>query len=425
MSNNFDGTYDVVIFGATSFVGQILTRYMFDQFGINSPNLKWAIAGRSVSKLTQVRDDLGPEAGELTIIEADAANDIQLSAMVKQANVIVSTVGPYALYGEPLIKACVESGTDYCDLTGEAHWIAAMLEKYETTAKQNGARIVNCCGFDSLPSDLGVLHLQQNAKELVGQHCEQVKMRVKRIKGGASGGTIASIVNIAKEVSKNPKLRKTLVNPYSLCPEGHGFKARQANVKSAEYDDDFEAWAGPFIMAGINTRVVHRSNALSGNAYGENFLYDEAMLMGRGKKGKSRAKRMGFGLAAFMIGAALKPTRWIMEKFILAKPGEGPSPEEQLNGMFEIDFIGTSQSGDQIHTRVTGDRDPGYGSTAKMLGQAAASLALDFKNEDKPGGFWTPATFFGNKLIERLKKDSGLTFEIVDNAFIQDQKKSA
>lgn len=402
--------YDIVLFGATSFVGDILTGYMMSQYPPGS-DVKWAVAGRSESKLVETKQKHG--AHDIPHIIADAANVQQINDMVKQTRVIVSTVGPYALYGEPLVKACVESGTDYCDLTGEVQWYKRMVDKYETQAKQSGARIVHCSGFDSIPSDLGVYFLQQQAQAKFGRMCSSVSLRVARLKGGASGGTIASMVNIAKEAAKDANLRKELQNPYSICPAGHGFKRRQENIGGAKFDDDFDQWAGPFVMAAVNTRVVHRSNALLNHAYGNDFAYSEAMLMGKGSKGKSRARNMGWGLNIFMLLAAVGPTRWLLEKFVLPKPGEGPTPEEQLKGCFDYRFVGKTDSGDVIKVKVTGDRDPGYGSTAKMLGQAAVCLA-NIKKEDKAGGFWTPASIYQEDLIQRLQDKSGLTFEVLE-----------
>ncbi len=398
--------YDIVVYGATSFVGQILARYMVEQF--SNGELKFALAGRSKSKLESLKASL--DAPELDLLIADAADEDALNAMCFKTKVVVSTVGPYALYGEPLVKVCAETGTHYCDLTGEPQWIRRMLEAYEDLAKQSGARIVHCCGFDSMPSDLGVHFLQKHAIEQHGQVCNDIKMRVALMKGGASGGTIASMVNIIKEIRKNPKLRKVLVDPYSLCPSGHGFSARQNNVKM-EYDDELESWVAPFLMASINTRIVHRSNALSDSRYGDDFMYEEAVMTGSGNGGKKRARKMYWGLGAFTAGISVAPVRWLMENFILPKPGSGPTPEEQIKGKYVFLFRGTTADGDVVKARVTGDQDPGYGSTAKMLGQAAAVLAQDIPDSVE-GGFWTPATLFGDGLIARLEEHSGVKFKI-------------
>lgn len=403
--------FDIILFGATSFVGQIMSRYMLETYPLDS-DVKWALAGRSESKLSTLKSSLGPGAKDLPIIVADADNDDSINAMCGATKVVVSTVGPYALYGEPVVKACASQGTDYCDLTGEPQWIAKMLRRYEPVAKISGARIVHSCGFDSIPSDLGLYFLQQQATEKFGQSCEKVKMRVKAMKGSASGGTIASMLNLIKEATSDPSLRKMLANPYALCPDDHPFKARQINLKSASYDEDMRAWIAPFVMAAINTRIVHRSNALLNSQYGESFLYDEAMMTGKETRGGINATLLSLGLGGFMVAAALPPTRWFMEKLILPKPGEGPSEKEQLEGHFDLRFVGKTSDGRELHAKVTGDRDPGYGSTAKMLAQAAVCLAKDIPKEEKPGGFWTPASVFGETLIKRLEAHAGLTFNL-------------
>ena len=402
-------SFDIVVFGATSFVGQILSQYLFDQCGASS--IRWAMAGRSQSKLEQVRSQLGGEASAIPLIIADAADDEALVDLCKQTKVVISTVGPYDLYGEPMIRACCETGTDYCDLTGEPQWIKKMQDRYAEKAKASGARIIHSCGFDSIPSDLGVHFLQRQAQAKFNSHCNNIVMRVNQLTGTASGGTIASVINLTKQASKDKKLRAEMANPYSCCPPNHGFTTRQTRV-GVSYDEDFNSWVAPFVMAAINTRIVHRSNALSGNAYGTDFMYEEAVIKGDGERGEKKAKKARSDARKFMMLAAISPTRWLLERFILPKPGEGPSPEEQLNGSYDLRFLGRSPQGEKIEVKVTGDRDPGYGSTAKMLGQAAYSLAFDI-DENTAGGFWTPATLLGDRLIERLVSDAGLTFDVI------------
>ena len=405
-------THDLVVFGATSFVGQIITRYLAEEFGTRG-RLKWAIAGRSETRLAELRNALGLKAGKLPLLVADAADEDALRRLCAGTRVVLSTVGPYALYGEPLVKVCAESGTDYCDLTGEVQWIRRMIRAYEKTARRSGARIVHCCGFDSIPSDLGVHFLQREARERFSAPCTEVKMRVKGARGGFSGGTVASLLNVIKEASADPLLRKELANPYSLCPEGYAPGVRQPDVKSAEFDADFGAWVAPFVMSAINTRIVQRSNALSGRAYGADFRYDEAMLTGRGIKGRLVATGISAGMAGVMVAGAIAPVRGALGRFVLPKPGEGPSAEEQRKGFFDLRFLGRTADGRELRVKVTGDRDPGYGSTAKIIGQAGASLALDFADTGPTGGFWTPATMFGDRLIERLTAHSGLAFEVL------------
>lgn len=402
-------SYDIIVFGATSFVGQILTRYMLDRHGVSGGEVSWAIAGRSQAKLDEVKDEQG--AKDLPTLVADAADEAALQAMCAQASTIISTVGPYALYGSPLVKICAETGTDYCDLTGEVQWIRKMITEHEAAAKKSGARIVHCCGFDSIPSDLGVFYTQQQAKAEFGAPASRIKMRVRRIKGGASGGTVASLMNVVKEASRDSALRKELANPYSVA--GKTQPTRQPSVKMAEHDEHAQSWLTPFVMAAINTRIVHRSNAVAGYPYGQDFVYDEAVMTGGGFKGRMRATTAAAGLGGFMVAAGIPPTRWLLEK-VVPKPGEGPSPAEQQAGMYDLRFFAIGADGKTLQTKVYGDRDPGYGSTAKMLGEAGVCLALDCKRDDTPGGFWTPATAFGDALIKRLEAHAGLSFERID-----------
>lgn len=412
--------FDVVVFGATSFVGQILCRYLVQEFGtaakpagaLAKRSLNWAIAGRSRAKLDSLVTDLG--AGAIPIIEADAADEAALNALCAQARVVVSTVGPYALYGETLVRVCAQTGTDYCDLTGEPAWVRRMIAEYADAAAKSGARIINCCGFDSIPSDLGVWFLQQQSLLHYGEPCVTVKMGVKAMRGAASGGTVASMVNAVKEATQDKALRRELVNPYSLCMMDAKPAIRQTNIKSPVFDADFNAWAAPFVMAAINVRIVLRSNALSGFAYTENFKYHEAMLMGAGFKGRYKATALSAGLGGFVTAAAIPPTRWFMEKFILPAPGEGPSPAAQEKGFYDFRFIGHTADGRDLKIKVTGDRDPGYGSTGKILGEAAACLALDVPKNKLGGGFWTPSHALGQPLLDRLVRHAGLTFEALE-----------
>lgn len=404
--------YDVIVYGATSFVGQLLTRYLFNRHGVNQ-SLRWAIAGRNPSKLSELKQSLGIEAKNLSILIAESEDESSLAAMCQHTKVIVSTVGPYAQYGSTLVKVCAQSGTDYCDLTGEPQWIARMLAAYEDNAKASGARIIHCCGFDSVPSDLGTFYLQQQAQQHYGQPCSRVKLRVKAIKGGMSGGTVGSIVGLIKEASTDASLRKLLANPYALCPRDEHKKPKQPNLQFAEFDDTAQSWAAPFIMAGINTKVVHRSNALSHFAYGTDFVYDETMLTKKGFVGGAMAVSAAVGMAGFVAAVSVPPTRHLLEKFVLPKAGEGPSPQQQESGFYDIRLFGNTTDGKQIQAKVTGDRDPGYGSTAKILGEAAVCLALDVSKDSVKGGFWTPATAMGNKLIERLNQYAGVSFSIV------------
>jgi short subunit dehydrogenase-like uncharacterized protein len=260
---------------------------------------------------------------------------------------------------------------------------------------------------------MGVYFLQQQAQARFNAPASTVRMRVKVAKGGVSGGTVASMMNIAEEAGKDPALRKKLANPYLLCPPDHGFKSRQTSIGLASYDDDFNAWVGPFVMDAINSRVVHRSNALTGQAYTDHFTYNEAMLTGDGMGGRMKALGIGAGTGLFFAAAAIKPTRWALNKFVVPQPGEGPSPEAQKAGFYDIRFVGHTDNKETLKVKVTGDADPGYGSTAKLLGQAAACLAQDVV-EDAPGGFWTTASLLGEPLLKRLQENAGMTFTVID-----------
>lgn len=405
--------YHLVVFGATSFVGQILVRYLLERHGAGG-TLRWALAGRSRDKLESVRRTLGSGAETMPLIVADAADETALRVLCAQTRAVVSTVGPYALYGSPLVKVCAETGTDYCDLTGEVQWIARMIAAHQDEARRSGARIVHCCGFDSVPSDLGVHVLQREARRRYGAPCARVKLRIKAARGGFSGGTVASLMNAVREAAADPAVRKLMGNPYALCPDLGAGRPRQPDVKFAEYDADAGSWIGPFIMAAINTRIVHRTNALSGDAYGRDFVYDEAMMTGPGPLGAAAAAGIGLALGGFITAVALPPTRWLLSRFVVPKPGEGPSPEEQARGFYDIRLFGTTADGRKLRLKLTGDRDPGYGSTAKMLGEAAVCLALDVPKSALAGGFWTPATAMGDRLVERLTAHAGLRFDILD-----------
>ncbi|WP_367104973.1 trans-acting enoyl reductase family protein [uncultured Psychrobacter sp.] len=428
-SNNQDRSYAVVLYGATSFVGQITAHYLSQflsrdnqQNGTDqNKTVTWAIAGRDQDKLdklqrelsdTQKKDSADNKA-KVDIIVANSNDPASLDEMTKQAQVIISTVGPYLKYGEPLIKSCAENGTDYVDLTGEAIFIKDMLDKYQDTAKNSGARIVNSCGFDSIPSDLGVYFTQQQAEDQFDEACEVINMRVKAAKGGLSGGTIASMATIFEEVGQDKARRKQLANPYLLNDDDDAPSVRQDNVSKPEYDDEHKRWLAPFVMASINTRVVHRSNQLLGYEYGRNFKYDEAMWMKDGLKGQLMSFGMSAGLLGFATAMTFKTSREFLSEHVLTKAGEGPSKSEQENGYFDIRFFGKTPNGDTINTKVKGDKDPGYGSTSRMLAQSALCLAQDITKEDVEGGFWTPASAMGEHLLQRLETHSGLSFEVV------------
>ncbi|MFM1896356.1 MAG: hypothetical protein RLZZ385_1430 [Pseudomonadota bacterium] len=401
--------FDIVVWGASSFVGRLVCHYLVHE--LKDPNLVWAMAGRSEIKLLDVKDKLGRESWQVPHLLAYIDQYNSLKRMCKKTKLIISTVGPYALYGDNLVRACVETGTDYCDLSGEPQWIRKMIDFYQLPASQAGARIVNSCGFDSIPSDMGVWALQRAARERHGELCKRIRMGVKTLQGGYSGGTIASMANLYREASKDKQLRSQLNDPYYLCPESNGNTMPQPNVE-VEYDPDFKSWAAPFVMAAINTKIVLRSNALTYPLPDQQFQYDEVLLTGDGEDGQQRARKTARSSKWMALALAIAPLRWLALKFFLPKPGEGPSPEEQEQGSFELQFIGTTAHGHTLKATVTGDRDPGYGSTAKMLTQAAICLVRDISKEELPGGFWTPAVAFDGRLVDRLEKHAGVTIRV-------------
>lgn len=400
--------FDLVLFGATSFVGQILTKRLVERVG-NDGEIRWAIAGRNADKLATVAADAGADVDQIV---ADAGDEAAMASLAASTKLVISTVGPYSLYGSPLVAAVAATGTDYCDLTGEPHWMRAMIDAHQDAADSSGARIVHACGFDSIPSDLGVWYTQQQALARFGVPCTTIGLRVKSVRGSASGGTVASMMTMMEQMRKDPAIRKVLGNPYALAPHGMRSGPRQPNVTIPEVDELSGQWVGPFVMAATNTRVVHRTHALLGRPWGDEFMYDEAMLTGNGPLGVAKAAAVAGGSGAVAGMAAFGPGRRLLG-LMLPEPGEGPSPDTQRRGSFDVRLFGTTATGEQIVTKVTGDRDPGYGSTAKMLAESALAL-LEVPHTDTAGGFWTPATAMGDLLIDRLCDHAGLTFDVLD-----------
>lgn len=385
--------YDVVIYGATGFTGQLVVEYMAQRYPAGS-GISWAMAGRSAEKLAAVRDEKGAPA-DTPMIVADASDPASLAAMAKQAKCVLTTVGPYTLYGEPLVTACAAAGTDYVDLSGEVLWMKDMIDRHSEAAKASGARIVHSCGFDSIPFDLGVQHLQEEAVKRYGAPLARVRGRMRQMQGTFSGGTAASGAATMAAVQKDPSLFAVLTNPFSLAA---GFTGPDQPPGNQITEED-GIWLAPFVMAPINTKNIHRSNALMGHPYGEEFVYDEMMIAGPGEQGKAMAEAIAGMMAAGLGGGDDAP-----------KPGEGPSKEEREAGHYDYAAIGTGPDGKTLTAVVTGDKDPGYGSTSKIIAEAAVCLVTECA--DLPGGIYTPAPAMGAKLRERLVANAGLTFDI-------------
>ncbi len=402
--------FDLIVFGATGFTGRLVAEYLHKTYGA-AGNVRWAMAGRSATKLARIRDSLGVPAS-LPLLVADASDEAALAALVARTKVVITTVGPYQQYGEPLIRACAKAGTDYVDLCGEPVWMAKMIPELQAPAQASGARIVFSCGFDSIPFDLGVVHAQVEAQQRLGAPLARVHGRVKVMKGKFSGGTVASMLATMEAIGRDRSLVRTMSDPFALVP---GYKGtRQPNDNTAAYDELATSWTAPFVMATINTKNVHRSHALLGHPWGDGFVYSERMLTGDGKSGEKRAKSMARQSKVLTMLLAFAPTRALLRRFALPKPGEGPSAAQREKGRYEVLFFGQTSDGRRFTTRVTGDRDPGYGSTCKMLAETAVCLVQDIDRSATPGGVWTPGAAMGMTLVSRLREKAGLTFDIAE-----------
>lgn len=401
-----DKKFEVVVWGSTGFTGKLVAEYLLKQYDIGK-TLSWAIAGRNQEKLEKIRAELGNE--NIPILVADSQDKNSLENLAKQTKVICTTVGPYAKYGDKLVDVCVEQGVHYCDLTGEVQWIRRMIDKHHDTAKKNKVKIVHCCGFDSIPSDMGVYFLQKEAKKQFEAYANTVNFRLKTMKGGFSGGTIASLENVNKEVSESDEVLKVLQNPYSLNPLGEQEGDDVLDMEGIAYDKEFDSWLAPFVMAPINTRVVRRSHALSGFPYGKDFRYDEAMLVGTGIFGRMTANVISTLFKTF------NTPKSFFKSFLLnfmPKPGQGPSQSQRENGRYSILFVGKLNNGKSLKTKVKGDKDPGYGSTSKMFAESAVCLAKDKLPETF--GVITPSTAMADALLERLQSNAGLEFLVIE-----------
>jgi len=384
--------FDIVIYGASGFTGRLVTEYMAAHDGLG---LRWAMAGRSREKLAAARAELAAPA-DTPLLEADARDPASLRNMVARTRCVCTLVGPYQFHGSELVAACAELGTHYVDLSGEPVWMYQMIGKHQAAAVASGARIVHSCGFDSVPFDLGVLYLQNIARERFGKPCQRVSARVRAMKGAFSGGTAASLNATEDAIAANPELAGIMHDPFSLAAGFHG--PAQPPGDTIHKDARIGQWVTPFLMAVINTKNIHRSNALLGHPYGTDFQYDEMLATGAGERGKATAEAM----------AAVNPLRGEHAP----KPGEGPSREVRDAGFFDIVFIGTTADGEELRAVVKGDKDPGYGATSKMIAESAACLVQDC--DHLGGGFYTSAPAMGERLIHRLEQRAGFTFGLED-----------
>ncbi len=382
--------FDIVVHGATGFTGRLVIEYLLAR---PDSGLRWAMGGRSADKLAAVRDEVGAPA-DTPLVVTDGSDPTSLAALMARTRLVLTTVGPYQLYGSALVEACAKAGVDYVDLCGEPAWMRQMIDAHEAAARASGARIVFSCGFDSIPFDLGVLMLQDEMKKRFGAPAPRVRGRVRRMKGTFSGGTAASLKATMAAAASQPGVLELLRNPFALTP---GFTGpRQPSGNKPMVDEVLGLWVAPFVMAAINTRNVHRSNFLLQHAWGADFVYDEMIITGPGEKGRAIAEAVA---ADKSLGSDDGP-----------KPGEGPARAEREAGSYDVLFVGTSAADQTLRVGVKGDRDPGYGSTSKMIAEAAMCLLQDVGNT--PGGIWTPASASGHTLITRLEKHAGLTFAV-------------
>ncbi len=380
---NPNAEFDIIVYGATGFTGRLVAEHLAARYGVDG-EVRWAMAGRSADKLAQVRDEIGAPANTPLIV-ADASDPASVRDMVARARAILTTVGPYQLYGSDLVAACAAAGTDYLDLSGEPTWMAEMIVAHDAAARASGARILFSCGFDSIPFELGVFYTQRLARARLGHSVSRIKGRVRSMRGGLSGGTAASGAATMAAIQKNPALVGIMFNPFALTP---GFTGPDQPRGDKPYvDEDLGQEVGPFMMATINTKNVHRSNLLQGHAYGTDFAYDEMSVVTPGAPTEFTD-----------LGGAGAP-----------KPGEGPSKAEREAGFYDLLFVGIDADGKQVRGSVYGDKDPGYGSTSKIIAETAICLVKEAT--DVAGGIWVPGAALGDRLVTRLADRAGLTFK--------------
>lgn len=404
-----DRTLDIVVWGATGFTGRLVVEYLSRRYS-KDRSIRWGVAGRNLQELRRVVADPARAGADIPVIVADSNDLDSLRKLAQSAKVVLTTVGPYARWGSNLVQACVENGTHYCDLAGEVQWMRAMIDRYQSEAETSGARIVHSCGFDSIPSDIGVYLMQEYAIREHKSPCASISLYVRAMKGGASGGTFASMLTAIEQAREDRNIARILADPYALNPEGSRSGQDGRDQTRPEFDEHQGVWTAPFVMAAVNTRVVRRTNALLQYRYGRNFRYSEATISGRGAKGWCKSAATTTALAAFLLASSNSFTRKQVVERLVPAPGEGPNERERAQGFFNLRLIGKLADGNSIRMTVAGDRDPGYGSTSKMLTESAICLAK--ANLRIGGGFWTPASAMGDEIATRLSTNAGVKFEI-------------
>lgn len=408
-ASNATRTHDLVIFGATGFVGRLVAEYLAE----HAPEgVRIALAGRSRERLEEVRAGLPARAHDWPLLTADVADATSLQQLARSTTALASTVGPYLRYGIPVVQACAEAGTHYADLTGEVLFVRKAIDAVDTRARETGARIVTACGYDSIPSDLGVLLLHERAVADAAGGLLDTTLHAKS-KGGLSGGTIDSSRAQLEAVGENRALGKVLFDPYALSPDraAEPDLGKERDPRSVFADAETGEWVGPFVMAGFNTRIVRRSNALRDHAYGRRFRYREVSAYGRGLSGRRRATVFTAAMGLAFAGLANPRTRPIFDH-LAPSPGEGPSEQNRRSGWFSMKIRTTTETGRRYLATVSAQGDPGYAATAVMLGESALCLALDGDRLPPGAGVLTPATAMGDALVDRLRsRDFVLTVD--------------
>jgi short subunit dehydrogenase-like uncharacterized protein len=404
-----DRELDVILFGATSFVGRLCAEYLVRAAPAEA---RIGLAGRSRARLLDLRTSLGPRAADWPLLVADTNDADSVDELAGMTRALATTVGPYRRYGLPVVEACARAGTHYADLTGEVLFMRDAIDRFNDAAVASGARIVHSCGFDSIPSDLGVLALHEAAVADGTGQLEVTTLVVRAMKGGASGGTIASLKGTVDDARGDRALARIVADPYALSPDRDAEPnlGPEPDLRGVQNDRELGMWVGPFIMGSINTRAVRRSNALQGWIYGPRFRYREVMGFGSGVAAPLLAGAVAGGVGALAVGLTLAPTRAVLDR-VLPSPGEGPSERQRDAGFFRIEIHARTSSGARYLCRVAAQGDPGYKATAVMFSESALCLALDGERLPPRAGVLTPATAMGNVLIERLR-GAGQTFEV-------------
>ena len=406
---------DLIVFGATGFTGKLVVEYLIKNYGVDNQKFSWAIAGRNKAKLEELKQSflaIDHRSFKIETYIADSLSTKSLDALASSCHIIISTVGPYIKYGLHLVESCVKNHTDYCDLTGEVPFIRESIDLFNEKAKKNKCRIIHSCGFDSIPSDLGVLLLQKSSLEKFNKFCDDITLYVQSIKGGLSGGTISSMIKINEYLNSHPEKMSILKSSFSLNPNDKiENNVKQPVIKSLRWDRSFKKWICPFLMSGINTRIVRRTNAIANFSYGENFKYSEVSSFNKGLYGFLKALTMLMTLFFLQLSLRSKLLLWILKNIIFPKPGEGPSKNKMKNGFFKFKIIGSINKIQKNSVTVIGDSDPGYSGTAKMLTESALSILLSENKIPKKYGILTPASGIGLILIKRLQV-KGISFKV-------------